>query len=326
MSVTTEERSTFSLILPTHNRLEMLIEAVRSICNQTLTDWELIVVDNASEPAVEAELLRQFPDSRIRVLRNDENLGGAAAKSIGAQSANGHYLAFLDDDDLLDTTYLESAFDSLRRYPEIKVLFMGVEWFGEKAKDGQNAQDQNMKLIWSAAHPDCDADRLCVFDSLALFSALMERVPMPFQRPVVSRQHFIEIGEYRPECLLWDCDWALRALVYGPCALLDRGLYKQRAQRQGYSSRVERWIEQEESKIEMKEHMLRNPGLPDSFGRVLNAALASDWFSYAWQLQEKRRWSDADRALGRSASYHMDPKIIKLYFRGLAKRIFARSA
>lgn len=313
----------FSVVLPTHNRPELLIEAVQSVFEQTLKDWELIVVDNASESAVESDLARQFPDTRIRVLRNEENLGGAAAKSIGAQSASGKYLAFLDDDDLLDPDHLKSARDVFDRHPETKVLFMGVTWFGEKAKDGQGAQDGNMNIIHANARPHCGADRLCVFDSLSLFSALMERIPMPFQRPVVNRQQFFEIGEYRPECLLWDCDWALRAVVEGSFALLDKGLYKQRAQRQGYSSRAERWIEQEESKIEMKEHMLQNSELPKDFGKVLNTALANDWFSYAWQLQEKRRWPDANRALSRAASYRFNARILKLYLKGLAKRVSA---
>lgn len=314
-----------SLILPTHNRIDLLFEAVRSVSAQTFSDWELIVVDNASEPAVEAELLKEFQDSRIRVLRNTQNLGGAAAKSLGAQEAKGKYLAFLDDDDLLHPGYLEEAYGVMENHSRIKTLFMGVEWFGEKARDGQLAQDENMRQIRVAAVPECDEKGLCFFDAIALFAALMERIPMPFQRLVVSRKHYFEVGQYRPECLLWDCDWALRALVKGPCALLDKGLYRQRAQRQGYSSRAERRMEQEESKIEMKQYLFSDLTLVSEYREILLNSLSKDLVSYAWQLQAERRWDEANRALRRAANFGLKPQIIKLFFVGLTKRVFGKS-
>lgn len=326
MSAEPGKRPVFSLILPTHNRPELLREAINSVVEQTFADWELIVVDNASEQPADANLIRHATESRGRVIRQAQNEGGAAAKKTGARAAKGLYLAFLDDDDLLDSRYLEQAHRALQNQPGISALFMGVRWFGEKGDDGQRAQDENMRLILSAAMPECDSDGVCLFDRLALFTALMERIPMPFQRPVVSRQNYLEIGDFRPECLLWDCDWALRALVHGPCALLDKGLYLQRAQRQGYSSRVERWIEQEESKIEMKEHLLQDLNLRSDFRTVVSNALSKDWFSYAWQMQEKGRWTDANHALRRAASYGLKPRILKLYIAGLAKRVFGKTA
>jgi len=320
MSEAESNSPAFSLILPTHNRPEILLEAVRSVFEQTLTEWELIVVDEASEPAVEPKLAKEFPDSRVRVIRREENEGGAAGKKIGAQAARGHYLAFLDDDDLLDPGYFQSAYDVLESHPEIRALFMGVKWFGEKAVDGQRAQDRNMDLILASASPDCDEENLCRFEPAALFRALMDRVPMPYQRPVVSREEYFRIGEYRPECFLWDCDWALRAVAHSACALLDKGLYLQRAQRQGYSSKADRFLEQVESNLEMKEYLLKDPDLESIYQQHLKDALSRDWISYAWQLQQRGRWGDSNQALKHALEYGFSVKLVRLYLIGVLRR------
>lgn len=314
----------YSIILPTHNRPELLKEAVGSVGAQRFDDWELIVVDDASTEPLERDELDRLAGRPITLLRHEQSLGGAAAKSAGVRAARGTYLAFLDDDDLLEPDYLEEAHKVLQSHSDLSALFMGVRWFGEKAVDGQRAQDDNLKRIKEASAPQCDQGGLCLFESEALLRALLERIPMPFQRPVVSRERFYKIGEYRPECLLWDCDWALRAVVHGPCALLERGLYLQRADRQGYSSRIERALEQSRSAIEMKEYLLTRPLLGSRYGRNLKAALSRDWFSHAWQLQQAERWSEADQALGQAVKYGVTPAIVKLYLAGLAKRLLHR--
>lgn len=85
----------FSVVIPTHDRPEMLAEAVGSILVQSEQDWELIVIDDASPiPAVVPK------EPRIRLLRNEVSLGPTGARNRGIEAARGCYLAFLDDDDV----------------------------------------------------------------------------------------------------------------------------------------------------------------------------------------------------------------------------------
>ncbi|NEP17541.1 MAG: glycosyltransferase [Leptolyngbya sp. SIO4C1] len=85
-----------SIIIPTHNRPDLLPAAVQSALNQTYSDLEVVVVDDASSPPV---CLPE--DRRLRVIRLDQGVGGAGARNVGTQAARGRWVTYLDDDDCL---------------------------------------------------------------------------------------------------------------------------------------------------------------------------------------------------------------------------------
>lgn len=87
-----------SVIIPTHNRADLLPRAVMSVLKQTFTDFEAIIVDDASDDDTEA-VVKQIGDNRVRYIRHTHNLGGPAARNTGIREARGEYIAFLDDDD-----------------------------------------------------------------------------------------------------------------------------------------------------------------------------------------------------------------------------------
>ena len=87
-----------SVIVPTHNRAAMLGRAVASVLNQTYSDLELLVVDDASMDETGA-VVASFTDPRVRYHRHDSNRHASAARNTGIAHARGAYIAFLDDDD-----------------------------------------------------------------------------------------------------------------------------------------------------------------------------------------------------------------------------------
>jgi GT2 family glycosyltransferase len=102
MSASTPE---FSVIVPTYDRAGFLAEAIASVRQQTLGDFECIVVDDASPDPVTVAA-----DPRIRVIRRETNGGCAAARNTGLRAARGRFVAFLDDDD----TYLPDRLEMVR--------------------------------------------------------------------------------------------------------------------------------------------------------------------------------------------------------------------
>lgn len=92
-----------SVVLPTYNRAEELRVSVLSVLRQSFTDFELLVVDDASDVDI-APLLESFADSRVRLIKRSRNGGVAAARNSGLTQACGEYVAFQDSDDewLLD--------------------------------------------------------------------------------------------------------------------------------------------------------------------------------------------------------------------------------
>jgi len=89
-----------SVIIPTYNRGDTLVSAVQSVLKQTHRDFEIIVVDDCSiNPAADSLTSAGISDDRLRVVRQKQNRGQAAARNTGARHAKGHWLVFLDDDD-----------------------------------------------------------------------------------------------------------------------------------------------------------------------------------------------------------------------------------
>ena len=87
-----------SVIIPTHNRAEFLRSAITSVLNQTFQDFEIIVIDDASNDHTR-EVIANFNNARIKVIHNQISKGAAGARNIGIVNTNCEYIAFLDDDD-----------------------------------------------------------------------------------------------------------------------------------------------------------------------------------------------------------------------------------
>lgn len=99
-----------SVGLPVYNGADYLDGAIESILNQTFTDLELIICDNASTDET-PDIIEKWAkrDSRIFVHRNPENLGGAANFNKVMKLARGRYFRWTGHDDLLDPTMIEEC-------------------------------------------------------------------------------------------------------------------------------------------------------------------------------------------------------------------------
>jgi glycosyltransferase involved in cell wall biosynthesis len=103
---------TFSVIVPTYERPELLAKTLQSVLAQTVEDFECLVVDDASpHPAPVPR------DPRVRLLRMSENRGEPATRNAGLAEARGRYVAFVDDDDLFTPERLAIALEALQRAP-----------------------------------------------------------------------------------------------------------------------------------------------------------------------------------------------------------------
>ncbi len=126
-----EERPFISVIIPTFNRVHLLKETVQSVRNQTFRDFELIVVNDGSSDGT-AEWLSEQPD--LRVL-SQENSGIAASRNNGAAAARGHWLAFLDHDDLWAADKLEIQAAFVKDNPDVGLVAVRHERLGKKYRE-----------------------------------------------------------------------------------------------------------------------------------------------------------------------------------------------
>ncbi|MBU1691267.1 MAG: glycosyltransferase family 2 protein [Gammaproteobacteria bacterium] len=310
-----------TVILPTHNRPTLLREAAESVSRQTFLDWELIIVDDGSSPPVDIAALG-LPKDKVRLFRHPVPRGGAAAKNTGIAAARGEIVAFLDDDDRYAPAYLERALWALEKNPDIEVVFMGIEWFGDKAHWNSVTCQSAMDKILAEAGGNHTDSGLVVFGD-RLVAALLNRVPMPFQRPVVRRSAIGKIGVYRESCLLWDCDWATWAALRTKTGLLDEPLYQQRVSDQGYSSKQGRLYEHLQSAIEIRERLLSEAKQDPSLARwrsLFHAAASNAWFDFAYDRCQQGSWRASFIGWGKSQRHQLSIARIRLLWR-IAKRM-----
>ncbi|KKP77930.1 MAG: Glycosyl transferase family 2 [candidate division WS6 bacterium GW2011_GWF1_35_23] len=101
-----------SVIIPAYNRAHTLDRAVQSVINQTYTNWELIIVDDASTDDTE-NLVKKYIDEKIKYYRNSVNKQKSYSRNRGVKVSVGEYVAFLDSDDEWLPEKLERQISSL---------------------------------------------------------------------------------------------------------------------------------------------------------------------------------------------------------------------
>ena len=105
-----------SVIVPLYNKAPYVKRALESIASQSLTDFEVVVVDDGSTDGGD-EIVRHFPDPRLRFI-HQQNAGPAAARNWGLAHAIAPYVAFLDADDGWRPEFLENQASILDAHPE----------------------------------------------------------------------------------------------------------------------------------------------------------------------------------------------------------------
>jgi glycosyltransferase involved in cell wall biosynthesis len=125
-----------SVLMSVHNDARFVAEAVQSVLDQTLTDLELVVVDDASTDET-PQLLAAFGDERIRVLRNEQRSGLAASLNRGLDDAQGHYVARLDSDDVARADRIERQVARIETEPRVAVVGSAVADLDEHGRRGR---------------------------------------------------------------------------------------------------------------------------------------------------------------------------------------------
>ncbi|OKA33153.1 glycosyltransferase family 2 protein, partial [Bacillus cereus] len=95
-----------SIITPVYNSEKYIEFTIKSVLNQTYSNWEMLIVDDCSKDGTE-EVINQFKDPRIKYSKLEKNSGAAVARNEALKKARGKYIAFLDADDMWKPDKLE---------------------------------------------------------------------------------------------------------------------------------------------------------------------------------------------------------------------------
>lgn len=120
-------RPLVSVVIPTRDRPELLLDALRSVAAQTYSPLEVIVVDDGSNPEI---TLDRAPDLALSLIRIDRDVGPASARNRGIAAATGDLVAFLDDDDVWHPEKTERQVAALSAAPrEIGMSHTAFEYW-----------------------------------------------------------------------------------------------------------------------------------------------------------------------------------------------------
>ena len=95
-----------SIIMPSYNTGMYIKNSINSVLEQTYTNWELIIVDDCSSDNT-LDIISSYNDERIRLFVNENNLGAALTRNRALREAKGKWIAFLDSDDIWESTKLQ---------------------------------------------------------------------------------------------------------------------------------------------------------------------------------------------------------------------------
>ena len=118
----------FTVIIPTRNRVEMLMRAVKSVRQQSFSNLEIIVVDDSPENNLQEKCGEFLREHGVTCVYSGGNRGGAVARNLGLEKATGELVAFLDDDDWWVPSKLQKQF-SLMQDSSAGLCYTGVNVF-----------------------------------------------------------------------------------------------------------------------------------------------------------------------------------------------------
>ena len=122
-----------TVLMTVYNGMPYLPQAVESVLKQTLTHFEFLIIDDASTDG-SSERVRSFKDPRIRLVRNEKNLGQAASLNKGLALIPSEFVARLDQDDVCLPERLMSQVDFLKAHPQAAACGSWLTWIDAQGR------------------------------------------------------------------------------------------------------------------------------------------------------------------------------------------------
>lgn len=254
---------TVSVVIPTHNRPEMVREALSSVVDQNYRGrLELIIVFDNTEP--DKSLPAEYPDSDVRIMRNGRAPGLAGARNTGILAATGRLVAFCDDDDKWLDGKLDAQVRALRENPDAEFVTTAMSVnFNGRTKTRLARTD-------SVEYKDLLRSRMAMLHSSSFLirrDALLNRVGL--------------VNEALPRSMAEDWELLLRAAKEHPILNVDHPLVDIRWGATSYFAH--QWATRQEAQLYLMRHY------PEKLADPIAAGLSYGKLAFGEAAQGHRR-------------------------------------
>jgi glycosyltransferase involved in cell wall biosynthesis len=205
----------FSILIPAYNGAEVIGDALRSILSQSFQDFEIIVQDDASKDDT-VEAVEAFNDSRIKIFRNEKNVGYSGNLEDLSKKATGDIVYLMGQDDILGEGALEETCKAFKISDDIGAVARPYFWFDEKITNPVRATGQLNPNENEIVRVTDDFERIVLtIDVAGQLSGLAMRkkyINTPFHRDIFPCHvyPFISILKKHPIVFLKDYNLAVR--------------------------------------------------------------------------------------------------------------------
>jgi glycosyltransferase involved in cell wall biosynthesis len=166
------ETPLISVVIPCYNDGLYLPETIDRLRQQTLKDYEIIVVNDGSTDPHTIAVLKDLEQKAVTVLHK-ENGRMSSARNHGVRRARGQYIAALDADDYFDATFFEKAVRVLDANQEVAVVTSYIRLFGEVNKTSKPRGGNAFNFLFSNQCPACAMVRKSCWDSVGGYDEAM---------------------------------------------------------------------------------------------------------------------------------------------------------
>lgn len=242
-----------SIIVPTYNRADCILETLQSVLEQTHTNWELILVDDGStDDTLERVTSLFLGDTRLNYIVQP-NQGVSKARNTGLAAAQGDFIAFLDSDDRWMPWKLTVQLACMHAYPEVGMVWTDMATI---SPEGVPLSPRHLRSMYSAYRfhrmDTLFSSRVCLTevpgmpDAMStpindawfhygdLYAAMIRGSLVHTSTVLLRRDRAMQVG-YFDENLKHsgeDYDFHLRTCQYGPVGLLDVSAIEYRKDRE----------------------------------------------------------------------------------------------
>ncbi len=133
--------------MPTFNQASFLCRAVHSLRAQSLSNWELLIIDDGSTDETASLIAEYGVDPRIRTWRMEKNGGVSRALNFALSAARGALIAYLPSDDIFYRDHLASLFACLESHPETSLVYSGIRFHQRRTEPGGRIGGFPLQLV-----------------------------------------------------------------------------------------------------------------------------------------------------------------------------------